>query len=345
MGIAARTVIILLAVISIQPSAFSQAALPTPGFHHLHLNSVDPAAAIEFYMQAFPATSRTTFAGQPALASPNQVLVLFNKVGTPPATEPHTAYWHFGWHVVDVRAARDRFLKQNITLLPLYTGDGTGTVFISSDTWSGSGGVLGLTRAGIEDAKRQGVKPVGGAGFAYLRGPDDALVEYQGNMKMERFNHVHMFHDQPYCAQLWYQKHLNVAVAAPRPGQSARNAATCAVQRGADKTLPALAWDGMYRTPSITSTAFSDVSLFWYMNQADTPAASSRGHLIDHIALRVDDLDAWMTKLRTESVTVLEGPYSIGEHRAILIEGPSREAIELIQEPRRKDNRRQRDKE
>ena len=170
----------------------SQAPLPPPGFHHLHLNSVNPEAAIEFYIKAFPSTSKTTFGGQPALRSPTNVLVLFTKVATPPATQPQTAFWHFGWHVTNVREARDRFRRQNITLLPLYTGEGAGTVFISSDTWSGAGGVLGLTRAGIADAKAKGVTPAGGAGFAYLRGPDDALVEYQGNMAAERFNHVHM---------------------------------------------------------------------------------------------------------------------------------------------------------
>ena len=121
--------------------------------------------------------------------------------------------------------------------------------------------MLGLTRAGIAEAKAKGVKPAGGAGFAYLRGPDDALVEYQGNMKVERFNHVHMFQDQPYCAQLWYLRHLNV----PPPKQAPRTEANCAVERGSDKTLPALDWDGMYRAPSITSTLFGDVSLFWYM--------------------------------------------------------------------------------
>jgi catechol 2,3-dioxygenase-like lactoylglutathione lyase family enzyme len=312
-------------------------ALPaqeTPSFHHLHLNSVDPAAAIAFYVKAFPTTSRTTFAGQPALASPNNVLVLFNKVAPPPATQPHTAFWHFGWHVTDVRAARDRFLREGIPLLPLYTGARAGspavppTVFISSDTWPGSGGVLGLTSAGIAEAQAKGLKPAGGPGFAYLRGPDDALVEYQGNMAAERFNHVHMFHDQPFCAQLWYQKHLGVA--AP-PRQPARTDADCAVTRGADKTLPALDWDGMYRTPAINSTVFGSVSLFWYMNQHGAPAASSRGQLIDHIALSVSDLDAWIAKLRAGGVTLLEPPYAVGPFRAVLIEGPSKEAIELIE--------------
>ena len=303
----------------------AQAALPAPSFHHLHLNSVNPEAAIDFYTKAFPTTSKTTFAGQPALRSPNNVLVLFNKVAAPPATQPQTAFWHFGWHVTDVRAARDRFRAMNITLLPLYTGEDAGTVFISSDTYPGSGGVLGLTRAGITEAKAKGIKPVGGAGFAYLRGPDDALVEYQGNMPAERFNHVHMYQDQPFCAQLWYQKHLHV------PAKAARTEANCRVERGSDKTLPALDWDGMHRTPSLNSTAFGDVSLFWYMNQTGTPAVSTRGHLMDHVALGVTDLDAWVAKLRAEGVTFLEQPYTIGPHRAVLVEGPSKEAIELVE--------------
>jgi catechol 2,3-dioxygenase-like lactoylglutathione lyase family enzyme len=319
----------------------AQAGLPAPSFHHLHLNSVNPDAAIDFYAKAFPSTSKTTFAGQPALSSPNNVLVLFTKVAAPPATQPRTAFWQFGWHVTDVRSALDRLLKLNVTLVPLYTGlpavasakegEGAGTVFISSDTYPGSGGVLGLTRAGVADAKAKGVKPNGGAGFAYLRGPDDALVEYQGNMPAERFNHVHMYQDQPFCAQLWYQRVLNAAPPKPRPGQPERTATNCAVERGPDKTLPALDWDGMYRTPSVTSTAFGDVSLFWYMNQTGTPPPSTRGHLMDHFALGVSDLDAWVAKLRAEKVTFLEEPYSIGAHRAFIVEGPSREAIEIIE--------------
>ena len=284
---------------------------------------------IDFYTKAFPATSKTTFGGQPALRSPNNVLVLFNKAAAPPATQPPTAFWHFGWHVTDVRAALDRFLKQNITLVPLYTG--TGTVFVSSDTYPGTGGVLGLTRAQVAEAKARGVKPNGGAGFAYLRGPDDALVEYQGNMSAERFNHVHMYQEQPFCAALWYQRHLNVPAPAPRAGQMVRTEANCTVERGPDKTLPALDWDGMYRTPSVTSTIFGDVSLFFYMNQGSTPSGSTRGHLMDHFAVGVADLDAWIAKLRAGNVTFLEQPYKVGELRAVMIEGPSREAIELIE--------------
>jgi hypothetical protein len=149
-------------------------------------------------------------------------------------------------------------------------------------------------------------------------------------MPAERFNHVHMFQDQPFCAQLWYQSRLNVA-ATTRPGQPVRTEENCRVDRGPDKTFPALDGDGMYRTPSVTSTVFGDVSLFWYMNQRSTPAVSTRGHLMDHIGLRVSNLDAWIEKLRAAQVKILEPPYTLGDRRAVMIEGPSREAIELVE--------------
>jgi catechol 2,3-dioxygenase-like lactoylglutathione lyase family enzyme len=341
MGARTGAVVLTLIAFGFQLSAIgAQSPLAAPSFHHLHLNSVNPEAAIEFYTKAFPSTSKGTFAGQPALRSPNNVWVLFNKVAAPPATAPPTAFWHFGWHVTDVRATLARFLEQNIPLLPLYTGEGTRTVFVSSDTYPGSGGVLGLTAAGVADARAKGVKPNGGAGFAYLRGPDDALVEYQGNMPAERFNHVHMYQDQPYCAAIWYQTHLNVPVGAPRAGpasaeatarQAVRTEANCRVERGPDKTLPALDWDGMFRTPGVQTTVFGDVSLFFYMNQRGTPAGPTRGQLMDHYAVGVADLDAWIAKLRSENVTFLEQPYTIGGLRAVMIEGPSKEAIEIVE--------------
>jgi catechol 2,3-dioxygenase-like lactoylglutathione lyase family enzyme len=153
------------------PLAAQPGAMTVPAFHHLHLNSINPDAAIAFYTRHFPSTSRTTFAGLPALQSPTDVLILFTKVDTPPATQPPTALWHFGWHVADVHQSIERLRRAGVTLLPLYTGDAGGTVFTSADTWPGSGGVLGLTKSGIADAKARGVTPTRGAGFAYLRGP------------------------------------------------------------------------------------------------------------------------------------------------------------------------------
>ena len=304
--------------------------LPTPKFHHLHLNSTDPDAAIDFYARQFPSSSKGSWGGFPALKSPNDVMVLFTKVDTPPVSEPQSAIWHFGWHVTDSRRSLENYKsRREVELLPLYTSGEGGSVPISSDTWPGQGGVLGLTKAQIAEARQKGLAPAGGGGFAYMKGPDDALVEYAGDHPAERFNHVHFYQEDPLCAQLWYQNHLN---APPRAGWGGApvTEADCKVPRGADRTWPALNREGMFRTPR-AGVEFGDVALIWYANQGDKPLVSSLGQLQDHIALSVTDLDAWVEKLGSEGVTFLEEPYQLGDTRAAMIEGPSREALELVE--------------
>jgi hypothetical protein len=245
-------------------------------------------------------------------------------------SEPQSAIWHFGWHVIDSRRSLDTYkTRPEVELLPLYTSEEGGSVLISSDTWPGQGGVLGLTKAQIGEARQRGAGPAGGGGFAYMKGPDDALVEYAGDHPAERFNHVHLYQEDPLCAQLWYQKHLN---APPRAGWGGASVteADCKVSRGADRTWPALNREGMFRSPR-AGVEFGNVALIWYANQGDRPLAGSRGQLQDHIAFSVTDLGAWIDKLRSEGVTFLGEPYPLGDTRAVMIEGPSREALELVE--------------
>ncbi len=305
--------------------------LATPGFHHLHLQSVDPDAAIDFYTRQFPSTHKGSWGGHPALFSPNDVMLLFDKVDRPPISEPQSAIWHFGWHVADSQATVRSFKSRpEVNMRPLYTTDEGGSVLISSDTWPSVGNTLGLTKTQITEARENRVQPTRKGGFAYMSGgPEDALFEIAGDYPQERFNHVHMWHEQPFCALLWYKKHLNAPV---RQGfaDTEMSEANCRVERGADRTWPALNREGMFRTPR-AGVEFGDVVLTWYMNQGDKPLAGSRGQLQDHIGLSVGDLDAWVGKLRDEGVAFLEQPYRLGDTRAVMIEGPSREAIELVE--------------
>ena len=305
--------------------------LPTPAFHHLHLNSTDPEAAIAFYTRQFPSTRAGTWAGLPALRSPNAVMILFTKVDAPPPLSPQSAIWHFGWHVPDVRGNIETYkARPEVTPLPLYTTDEGGSVLINSDSWPApKGGAPGLTRAQIAAARAANLQPLGGGGFAYMQGPDGALVEYVGDHPAERFDHVHLWQEDPYAAHDWYRTHLN---APPRAGFTPPPAGSPerAVTRGPERSWPSLTQDGMFREPRAGVT-FGDVVLTWYGNQGDTPLAPSRGQLQDHIAFAVGDLDAWIAKLRDEGVTFLEQPYRLGDTRAVMIEGPSREALELVE--------------
>ena len=299
--------------------------LPAPHFHHLHLNSTDPEKAIGFYTRQFPSTTKAMVAGAPALKS-GSVFVLFNRVKTKPTIVPQSAFWHFGWHVTDVRGNLERYTNtREVKLLPMATepGGASRTVLISSDTWPGTGGVIGLTAEQIADAKAKGIKPAGGAGFAYLQAPDEATVEYQGDFPKERFNHVHMYQEDPHCAALWYQKHLSASAKIPRGEDN------CKEERST-YSWPALAPEGTRRLIR-SGVMFDDVDLYWYPRQDEHPLVSSRGQLMDHIGLSVNDLDVWMAKLRREGVKFLGKPYKLGEWRAVMIEGPSKEALELVE--------------
>jgi catechol 2,3-dioxygenase-like lactoylglutathione lyase family enzyme len=310
------------------PQGQAQTALPAPGFHHIHLNSVDPDAAIAFYTRQFPSTMKSSFAGLPALKA-GKVFVLFTKVSAAPPTQPQTAMWHFGWRVLDVHKSLALFQqRKEVHLVPMFTTDEGGSVFVSSDTWPGYGDTFGRTKAQIADAKAKGMQPTHGAGFGFIEAPDGALIEFNGNDTVEHLNHVHLFEQDPFCARLWYEQHLSgkpTSTAGPAP----LTAANCKVPRP-ERSWVSLERGGMLR--QLAGVTFDDIQVIWHVQQHDeTPLAPSRGHVMDHFALSVANLDAWMAKLRHEGVKFLTKPYGLGDTRAVMIEGPSREAIELVE--------------
>lgn len=329
MAMKARHFLLTALLLTPLSGAAGQATLPPPHFHHLALNSVDPDAAITFYLKEFPSTARTSWEGMPALKSPTHMLIVFQKVTAPPPSDPElTAYWHFGWNVADSRKALEIFRAQSL-LLPFYTDDHGDYVGISSDTYPYPPGVPGRTRAQIADAIARKLEPSRISGNGYISGPDHAIVEFTGNAP-ERFDHVHMWQDDPVCAQLWYVTHLE---AVPRRGPvTPITGRDCKVTRGAEPSWPSLDAKGTYRFPT-GGVRFDDVAMNWYPNQTGKPLAPTVGRLMDHVGLSVSDLDAWIVKLKGEGVVFLRQPYRVGATRAVMIEGPSHEAIELVEEP------------
>jgi hypothetical protein len=57
------------------------------------------------------------------------------------------------------------------------------------------------------------------------------------NQPTERFNHVHLSQEHPFCAQLWYQKHLNAPVFAGRTSPTPLTEAACKVKRGPSEAV------------------------------------------------------------------------------------------------------------
>ena len=251
--------------------------LPAPGFHHLHLNSVNPEAAIVFYTTQFPSTSRAHLrrpAGA-AIAEQRVGAVQQGRRATGHRSRQRRSGISAGTSPTCARAS-SAIRQRAVTLLPLYTGDAGGTVFVSSDTWPGSGGVLGPDPGrhrrrqgqGRHAGRRRGIRVPPWTRRCARRVPGQhagRALQSRAHVPGPAVLRAALVPDAP-----------ERAAARRAPGQPVRTEANCRVERGPDKTFPALDWDGMYRTPSVTSTVFGDVSFFWYMNQSATPAAAAR---------------------------------------------------------------------
>jgi hypothetical protein len=353
---AARLVLLSLTLTTVRPRTETpppSASLAPPRFHHLHMNSVNPSAAISEFLTVYPASAKVTVAGFEGLRTANDVYMLFTRVKRPPSTPgpdrvtpraPQTAFWHHVWAAADGRRVLESLRKRDPSfdrtrMIRQYTGPDGMAVDFSSDTFPGF-----LTTDQVEDAKRNGVQPTHRGGYFNWYGPDGVVMETTDGPS-ERYSIVGMFEEQPYCALFWYRQHLLASdspagaagargtadvVRGPVPAASSSEA-DCRVSRGAAVSWPSTYKRGHYRVPPPQLVYFGDVTLRWYMNQEDRPLATTRGQLMDHIALSVSDLDGWVGKLRREHVKFLEQPYRFGNGRAVMIEGPSLEAIELVE--------------
>ena len=158
----------------IPSSAFAQSH-----FHHVHLNSVDPKAAIEFYTTHLSG-EKATFDGDDAVWTQRSWL-LFNRVKKAPPHEVVSPLFHIGWGAQDMKAEFERQIKLGTTFQTVLT-DG-----------------VELFGAGTRDRNF----------FMYLDGPDHATIEVQSAPHHD-FMHVHLLSDDPVAAAAWYEKHLGL---------------------------------------------------------------------------------------------------------------------------------------
>jgi glyoxalase/bleomycin resistance protein/dioxygenase superfamily protein len=306
-------------------------------FHHVHLNSVDPKAAAEYYPKPFAETAtKTTFNGFEAVKTGN-VYILFTKVNTPPTNEltgPQTSIWHFGWNTPDSRKYNEKFRAMGLTIAQMWDAADGKLVDLSSDTLPGL-----PTQEQILEMRAKGTQPTRQGGFGYLRGPDGTMIENAQAGSVERFNHVHMYHEHPRCAMDWYVTHLGARMPQGRGGRGATDgapvagqpstSADCKTTAYAPPTWPSFAKTGFVRDPA-GGVNFDDISISirpW----PGGGLASTRGKIYDHWALSTADLDATVARLKRENVKFLEEIHPWGNMRAAMIEGPDRIAIELVE--------------
>jgi catechol 2,3-dioxygenase-like lactoylglutathione lyase family enzyme len=147
-------------------------AIPAAHFHHLHLNTLDPAAAIDFYTSKFDC-EKAKFAGVMNGVWAQKSWILFNKVKDPPPWELTSAIWHFGWGAEDMKTAYQKQLDM-------------GTKFFTPITQ---------------------IKRIGSFYYAYVESPDHALIEIN-TAKHHHFGHLHLLSEDPVSAGLWYMKHF-----------------------------------------------------------------------------------------------------------------------------------------
>ncbi len=325
-----RSIALLLAVLTTASRpllAQAPTAIAPMHFHHVHLNSVNPAAAAAYYPKAFPISAvKTTYNGYEAVKTGN-AYILFTKVNATPQNEltgPQDSIWHFGWNTPDSRKYDQDFRAKGLEIAQMWDAADGKLVDMSSDVLPGL-----PTQEQILEMRAKGVQPTRQGGFGYLRGPDGAMIENAQSGNVERFNHVHMYHEHPLCAIQWYVKHLGATDPRGSGGAPAPLTGECK-QLYSPPTWPSFfKFPGFVREPS-GSVLFDDINILirpWPGGGLVSP----RGRIVDHWALSVADLEPTVARLKSEGVKFLEEIHPWGNTRAAMIEGPDRVAIELVE--------------
>lgn len=338
----------VLAIAGTAASSLAQApagaGLPQPAIHHVHFNSPNPDAAIDLYIKTNPKMAATNWEGLKALKTTNNVYFVFNKVAKAPlaslpdkitAKTPQTPFWHFVIGTPDLFATLAEYKKNvpdfELRILPLYTDSGG-----KSQALADVNSLPGFnTEAQLAEMRAKGVQPTGKPSYMTWVGPDGAIIESVPRGQEGALQSYAMFQEQPYCAVLWYRDHLNATIPQPQGNQPLAPQLTggdCKVTQSPTVSWPSTYKRGHLRQPPSMGVNFGGSAVRWYMTQEKAPIAPMRGSVIDHLGLSVANLDPWIAKLKAEKVKFLTPrPYKVGAYRAILIEGPSREAIELIE--------------
>lgn len=261
-------------------------------FHHLHLNSTDPQAAIEFYTSKFDA-EKASFKGLTDAVWTQKSWILIQKVAAAPPSEVVSTIWHFGWGAENMKETYQKQLD-------------SGTKFATPLT-------------DISDIG--GGTQMGRFFYAYVQGPDNSLIELN-TAGHHHFGHIHLLSENPVAAGTWYAKHFGVVSAARAQTRMYRDVQIAPSASFMMDDVNFIIYPVEYaRTSKMPG---------WEDRKAFEP---TKGRVVDHIGISVENLDDAIAKLRKEGVTVTDEPRSIagGKVKFAFIEGPDKMRIEIVE--------------
>src|SRR5450759_3834741 len=265
-------------------------------FHHIHLNSTDPNAAIDFYTSKFDC-EKAKFAGAMDAVWAQKSWLLFTKVNTPPKSEITSAIWHIGWGAEDMQATYQKQIDN-------------GTKFATPIT----------DISDIGGGTAQGV-----FFYAYVDGPDHQLIELN-TANHHHLGHLHMFSKDPIAAGEWYIKEFGL-VRRGRGTPSREPRMYRGYQIGPSMSLTMGNVNVIIFPWEYAKKEWPDL---W---RDRTEFDSTKGHVTDHIGFSVDNLDESLARLRKDGVKVTDGPRAAlgGKLKIAFIEGPDKVRIELVE--------------
>lgn len=261
--------------------------------HSVHLNSIEPDAAISYYTKTFGA-ERRTYRGSPAVWA-NGTYLLIDQAKAAPKAAIISGIWHIGWGGGD--NMKETYRKQ----IEMGTRFHTPLTDLS-DQCDGKGGNEKFF-------------------FAYVDGPDHALIELNTTPAGDhKFGHVHLLSEDPVAAAEWYMRHFGLSL---RSGTKlSREVRTrCGRPTGPSAALMIGQISFIIYPAANARAAFPSA---W---KDRTELDSSEGHVIDSFTLTVPDLKLALRNLQSGGVKVLRS-----SKQSARIEGPDRVIIELIEE-------------
>jgi catechol 2,3-dioxygenase-like lactoylglutathione lyase family enzyme len=225
--------------------------------------------------------------------------ILVNKVAAAPPSEVVSTIWHFGWGAEDMKATYQKQLD-------------SGTRFATPITDISDIG--GGTKMGVFF-------------YAYVLGPDNALIELN-TANFHRFGHIHLLSENPVAAGEWYAKHFGVK---PRANSQVHMYRDVQIGPSASFTM-----DNVNVIIYPVEYARTSHMPGWEDRKTFEP---TKGRVVDHIGISVENLDDAISRLRKEGVTVTDEPKSAagGKIKYAFIEGPDKMRIEIIEGRASKD--------